>query len=51
MSAEACPDTTVHYCLTCGPVMQEVYPQGTMTFHQPVEHPDYLTFQEEDNPQ
>lgn len=51
MSAEACPYTQVHYCAVCGPVMQDVYEFHSVTFHQQVPHPEYMTFDEEENPQ
>lgn len=51
MSAETCPYTQVYYCLVCGPVLQEVYPRGVLTFHNQLEHPEHMKFDEEENPQ
>ena len=32
------PNTSVYYCLVCGPIIRETWSYGTVTFHRPVLH-------------
>ncbi len=32
------PNTSVHYCLVCGPIIRETWSYGTVTFHRDVPH-------------
>jgi hypothetical protein len=50
MCGEASPELTVHWCVVCGPVIKEEFEFHSVTYHQPVEHPALMEFDEEDNP-
>jgi hypothetical protein len=32
------PNTSVYYCLVCGPIIRETWSYGTVTFHRQVPH-------------
>lgn len=51
MTACADENTTVHYCVVCGPCLRMATEGGHITPHNNLPHPDDMTHDEEDNPQ
>jgi hypothetical protein len=42
------PNTSVFYCLVCGPIIRETWSYGTVTFHRDALHPAHMTYDEEE---
>lgn len=43
-------DSSIFYCIVCGPVLLEEFEGGSVTHYKPLDHGD-MTFDEEDFPQ
>ena len=52
MTASADENTTIHYCVVCGPCLRMAIADGShITLHNNLPHPDDMTHDEEDNSQ
>lgn len=53
MTAQLDQSVTIYHCIVCGPCMRfDVDDEtATITVHDTVDHPDTLTYDEEDKPQ
>ncbi len=51
MTAVADTEAGIYYCMVCGPCLRLVGEHGDVTIHAPVEHPEDMTFDEDERPQ